>query len=161
MGHAAETSPDQQLELERQVCFALSVASRAVIGVYRPILEPLGLTHPQYLVMLALWQYSPLTVKDLSGHLRLEPATLSPLLKRLEIAGLVVRQREAADERALRLTLTEAGWALRAQALAVPGQVMERTGMDVDELLRLHSVLTSVIERVHPTAIDSRIPLPE
>lgn len=153
--------PDDWLELDRQVCFALSVASRAVIGVYRPVLEPLGLTHPQYLVMLAMWQYSPLTVKDLSAHLHLEPATISPLLKRLETAGLIVRQRNPEDERALRLTLTESGRALREQALAVPGQVMERTGMSIDELQELHAVLTSVISRVDPDAIDSRTLLPE
>src|SRR5215207_3553498 len=75
---------DDLLALENQVCFALAVAARGVIGIYRPILEPLGLTHPQYLVMLALWQRSPRTVRDLGEALQLEPATLSPLLKRLE-----------------------------------------------------------------------------
>jgi DNA-binding MarR family transcriptional regulator len=152
---------DEQLLLEHQVCFALSVASRAVIGVYRPILEPLGLTHPQYLVMLAMWQHAPMTVKELSGHLRLEPATLSPLLKRLESAGLVVRRRDPADERTLRLTLTDAGQALRERALAVPGEVMRRTGMEADELARLHAVLTSVIDHVDPEAIDRRTSLPQ
>src|SRR5690348_3015948 len=89
------------LALENQVCFALAVASRSVIGLYRPLLEPMGLTHPQYLVMLALWQYAPLSVKDLSRLLQLEPATLSPLLKRLETAGLVERRRASDDERSL------------------------------------------------------------
>src|ERR1700710_3345454 len=77
------------LELERQVCFALSIASRSVLAVYRPLLEPLGLTHPQYLVMLALWGRSPLSVKELAGLLALDPGTLSPLLKRLEAVGRV------------------------------------------------------------------------
>lgn len=152
---------DSQLELEHQVCFALSVASRAVIGIYRPILEPLGLTHPQYLVMLAMWQHAPLTVKELSGLLHLEPATLSPLLKRLESAGLVVRRRNPADERALRLTLTDAGRALRKQALEVPGKVMAATGMSLDQVRQLQQVLTGVIESVDPAAIDQRTSLPQ
>jgi DNA-binding MarR family transcriptional regulator len=160
MAHVG-SRPDDLLELDQQVCFALSVASRAVIGIYRPVLAPLGLTHPQYLVMLAMWQYSPLTVKVLSSHLHLEPATISPLLKRLETAGLIERQRDPDDERALRLTLTESGRALRERALDVPGQVMERTGMSFNELQELHAVLTSVISRVDPDAIDSRTSLPE
>ncbi|GAB3878411.1 hypothetical protein GCM10027612_02560 [Microbispora bryophytorum subsp. camponoti] len=97
------------LALENQVCFALAVASRSVIGLYRPLLEPMGLTHPQYLVMLALWQYAPLSVKDLSRLLQLEPATLSPLLKRLETAGLVERRRASDDERSLAIVLTGEG----------------------------------------------------
>src|SRR5690606_22628665 len=100
--------------------------SRAVIGLYRPVLEPLGLTHPQYLVMLALWERSPRTVRDLGEALYLEPATLSPLLKRLEHAGLVTRSRRADDERSLDVTLTPAGIALRAKAESVPGQIVER-----------------------------------
>src|ERR1700710_1959393 len=89
------------LALDRQVCFALAAASRSVIGLYRPVLEPLGLTHPQYLVMLALWEQSPRTVRNIGEALHLEPATLSPLLKRLEAAGLLTRARSGADERAL------------------------------------------------------------
>jgi MarR family transcriptional regulator, organic hydroperoxide resistance regulator len=133
------------LALESQVCFALSVASRSVVAVYRPLLEPMGLTHPQYLVMLALWQHAPLSVKDLSGLLQLDPGTLSPLLKRLEAAGYVRRQRDPDDERALAVTLTDAGTALRAQAEKVPAAVVARLGMDLDELRRLHTSLTRVI----------------
>ncbi|MFD0787134.1 MarR family winged helix-turn-helix transcriptional regulator, partial [Micromonospora azadirachtae] len=97
------------LALEEQVCFALSVAARSVVAVYRPLLEPMGLTHPQYLVMLALWQYAPLSVRELSRLLQLDPGTLSPLLKRLEATGYVHRERAAADERSLAVTLTAAG----------------------------------------------------
>ena len=97
------------LALDRQVCFALAVASRTVIGLYRPLLEPMGLTHPQYLVMLALWEEEPLRVSEVADRLSLEPATLSPLLKRLEAAGLVVRERDRADERAVAVSLTTAG----------------------------------------------------
>src|SRR3954452_21888627 len=92
------------LALEEQVCFALSVAARSVIAVYRPLLEPMGLTHPQYLVMLALWQHAPLSVKELSQMLQLEPATLSPLLKRLETSGFLRRPRASGDERSLAVT---------------------------------------------------------
>ena len=91
------------LKLDRQVCFALAVASRSVIGLYRPLLEPMRLTHPQYLVMLALWEQSPRSAKDLGAVLRLDAATLSPLLKRLEAVGYVTRQRSTADERRFRL----------------------------------------------------------
>jgi DNA-binding MarR family transcriptional regulator len=133
------------LALESQVCFALAVASRRVIGLYRPVLEPLGLTHPQYLVMLALWQYEPLSVRRLGELVSLEPATLSPLLKRLEAIGYLHRTRDVADERSLKVTLTEAGRSLRDRALAVPGTIMGKLEMDVDELRDLHAVLTEVI----------------
>lgn len=133
------------LALERQVCFALAVASRTVISVYRPVLEPMGLTHPQYLVMLALWGEEPLSVTDLSRRLELDPATLSRLLRRLESAGLVRRDRNPADERSLAVSLTGAGRDLRTQALAVPGTVLERLGMGLDELMDLRDRLTEVI----------------
>ncbi|MGK5441159.1 MarR family winged helix-turn-helix transcriptional regulator [Micromonospora sp. URMC 105] len=133
------------LALEQQVCFALSVAARGVVAVYRPLLEPMGLTHPQYLVMLALWQHAPLSVRELSRLLQLDPGTLSPLLKRLEAAGLVRRERDAADERSLAVTLTAGGQALRARAEQIPPAIVARLGMPVEELLRLHTMLTEVI----------------
>lgn len=125
---------DDLLALENQLCFALVTAARNVVSIYRPILEPLGLTHPQYLVMLALWEQSPRSLNDLAAALALEPATASPLVKRLEADGLIVRQRSAADERRLDITLTEAGRALRDRALEVPGQVMAAVGMDIAEI---------------------------
>lgn len=133
------------LALDRQVCFALAVASRSVIGVYRPLLEPLQLTHPQYLVMLALWERSPRSVKDISASLRLDPATLSPLLKRLEALGYVTRRRSAEDERLLAVELTATGRELRSEAEKIPPAVVERLGIDVPELLDLHRALTRVI----------------
>ncbi|GAA3966736.1 hypothetical protein GCM10023085_56510 [Actinomadura viridis] len=146
-GMAAPATLDDldPLALENQVCFALAVASRSVIAVYRPLLEPMGLTHPQYLVMLALWQHAPLSVKDLSRMLQLEPATLSPLLKRLEAAGLVQRRRAGGDERSLSVVLTGAGRALREEALKIPPAIVERLDMDIAELRGLHQVLTRVI----------------
>lgn len=133
------------LALDRQVCFALAAASRSVIAVYRPVLEPMGLTHPQYLVMLALWERSPRTVRDIASALLLEPATLSPLLKRLEAAGLLTRQRSEDDERALAVTLTDKGVALRSQAERVPGQVVERLGLPVAQLERVRDELSALI----------------
>ena len=136
---------EDPLKLDRQVCFALSVASRSVIGIYRPLLEPYGLTHPQYLVMLALWERSPRSVKDLAQTLRHEPATLSPLLKRLEALGYVTRGRSRSDERQLMVELTEAGRALRAEAEKIPYRVVEKLGMEVAELEALHAALSRVI----------------
>jgi DNA-binding MarR family transcriptional regulator len=133
------------LALDRQVCFALATANRSVIAVYRPVLEAIGLTHPQYLVMLALWERSPRTVRDLGDALLLEPATLSPLLKRLETAGLVSRTRNARDDRALDIELTADGRALRAQAEAVPGTIVERLGLPLEELERMRDSLTRLV----------------
>ncbi|MBM9469039.1 MarR family winged helix-turn-helix transcriptional regulator [Nakamurella leprariae] len=133
------------LALESQLCFAMVVAARTVVAAYRPVLEPLGLTHPQYLVMLALWQHAPLSVKRLAELLKLEPPTLSPLVKRLEAAGLVTRQRDPDDERVLQVRLTEAGVALRRQAEQVPPTIAARFGMDDADLVRLRDELTAVI----------------
>ena len=136
---------EDPLALDRQVCFALSVASRSVIAIYRPLLKPYGLTHPQYLVLLALWDRAPRSVKDLAGTLRAEPATLSPLLKRLEALGYLSRERDRSDERALTVDLTDAGRALRAEAEKIPYRVVETLGMEVAELEQLHAALARVI----------------
>jgi DNA-binding MarR family transcriptional regulator len=133
------------LALDRQVCFALVTTARRVVGVYGPVLEPLGLTHPQYLVMLALWERSPRRVRDLADALYLEPATLSPLLKRLESTGLIERRRDPDDDRALAVSLTPAGVLLRNRALAVPGQVMERLGVGIPELERTRDTLNDLL----------------
>lgn len=143
-----EESAEDLLELDRQVCFALAVASRSVIGVYRPILEPLGLTHPQYLVMLALWGSAPLRFGDLAEMLRLDPATLSPLVKRLEQSGLVERTPVHGDERTFHLAPTEEGRALRERALDVPPAVIERLGLPVERLLALRGELAAIIAAV-------------
>jgi MarR family transcriptional regulator, organic hydroperoxide resistance regulator len=144
----AMTAPTDEIDplaLENQVCFALAVAARSVIALYRPLLEPMGLTHPQYLVMLALWGDEPLSVTELSGMLALDPGTLSPLLKRLEAQGYVERRRVPGDERTLAVTLTEAGRALRTDAERIPPAIVERLGMPLEELMRLHGDLTAVI----------------
>src|SRR4051812_30137038 len=139
------SAAEDMLALERQVCFALSVAARNVVAVYRSVLEPLGLTHPQYLVMLALWQHGPLSVKELSRLLQLDPGTLSPLLKRLESSGLLRRERDAKDQRNLALALTDKGRALRAEAERIPPGIVERLGMPIERLMSLRAALTEVI----------------
>lgn len=133
------------LALDRQVCFALVVASRSVLSVYRPLLEPMGLTHPQYLVMLALWEQSPRSVGEIAGLLQLDSPTLSPLLKRLEAAGLLTRRRSNDDERRLDIELTTLGRELRREAEKIPPAIVERLGVDVAELEALHASLTKVI----------------
>ncbi|MBP3978750.1 MarR family winged helix-turn-helix transcriptional regulator [Microbacterium sp. BLY] len=135
------TDTDDLLRLENQLCFAVVTAARNVVAIYRPILEPLGLTHPQYLVMLALWERAPRTLNDLAADLALEPATASPLVKRLEADGLVVRQRSSEDERRLEITLTDAGAALRARAVDVPRQVMAAVGMGIGDIAALRDGL--------------------
>jgi DNA-binding MarR family transcriptional regulator len=139
------SSGEDALALEHQVCFALSVAARNVVAVYRPFLEPMGLTHPQYLVMLALWQHGELSVKALSMLLQLDPGTLSPLIKRLEVAGLVRRDRDPRDERALAIALTDQGRGLRARAESIPPGIVDRLDMDLAELTTLREALTRMI----------------
>ncbi|OBC10848.1 MULTISPECIES: MarR family winged helix-turn-helix transcriptional regulator [unclassified Gordonia (in: high G+C Gram-positive bacteria)] len=136
-----DTNP---LLLERQVCFALAVANRSVLRIYRRLLDPLGLTHPQYLVMLALWESEPRAVKDIGAVLQLDSATLSPLLKRLEQQQLIVRRRRGDDERNVDVDLTSSGRALREQALSIPGAVVDALGVELSDLEELHRALTRV-----------------
>ncbi|MBA8794122.1 DNA-binding MarR family transcriptional regulator [Friedmanniella endophytica] len=152
---AAEPAADP-LSLERQVCFALAVASRNVISVYRPVLEELDLTHPQYLVMLALWEDAPLSLSEIGRLLQLELATLSPLVKRLEAIGYVTRSRDPKDERSIRIGLTPTGARLRERALAVPVTVMERLRLDESDVLALHAALTPLIERSREALTEAR-----
>jgi DNA-binding MarR family transcriptional regulator len=149
--NTSETAETNLLSLPNQVCFALAIASRSVNSAYRPILEPYGLTHPQYLAMLALWDHSPRSVRELGQELRLDPATLSPLLKRLQTAGLISRERSSHDERMLAVALTDAGVALREQALTIPPRVIEQLGMSIEELETLRSSLWRVIAATQAT----------
>lgn len=143
---------DEDLLLEHQLCFALSVASRSVVGAYKPVLEKLGLTHPQYLVMLALWEESPRSVRSLGAALAMEPATLSPMLKRLETAGLLTRNRAPGDDRSLAVELTAAGHSLREQAAEVPGTMMERLNLTRDQVQELNEAMRRLIEAAQPAA---------
>ncbi|WP_435299128.1 MarR family winged helix-turn-helix transcriptional regulator [Timonella sp. A28] len=145
----SDTDKIDPLALESQVCFALTRASRSVVALYRPVLEPLRLTHPQYLVMLALWQHAPLSIKELSALLHLDPGTLSPLVKRLELLGYIRRGRDHNDERSLAIVLTDAGKDLRQQAEDIPTRMMARLGMSRSELEALHASMTKLIAAAH------------
>ncbi|PXX52688.1 MarR family transcriptional regulator [Nocardia tenerifensis] len=129
------------LTLDEQICFPLYAASRAMTAVYRPKLERLGLTYPQYLVMLALWERDGRSVGEVCHALALDSGTLSPLLKRLEAAGFVRRRRSAADERRVEIQLTDRGRALRAQAAAIPAEMAAACGLSPDELTALRAML--------------------
>lgn len=130
--------------LDQALCFAIYSAGLAFNRVYKPILDPLGLTYPQYLVMIALWEAEGQTVSELGQHLFLESNTLTPLLKRLEAAGLVSRARDKADERQVRVSLTEKGKGLLKDASCVPEQVLAATGLTVEQLTRLRGSISTL-----------------
>ncbi|GGX08615.1 MarR family winged helix-turn-helix transcriptional regulator [Streptomyces chryseus] len=134
-------SDAELLRLDHQVCFSLHAASRAFGGVYRDALKDLGLTYPQYLAMLVLWEHGPQPVKAIGEQLRLDSGTLSPLLKRLEAAGLVRRERSPEDERSVTVHLTDEGAELRERALPVPRRILAATGLSVEEILGLQQLL--------------------
>lgn len=136
-----------QLALDAQVCFPLHVATRAVGRRYTTLLADVGLTYPQYLTMLALWEAEqPLTVGGLGERLHLDSGTLTPVLKRLEAAGLVVRRRDAADERRVLLEVTEAGVALQEQVADVPQRLWDSLGLDPEDAVRLRDILGRALE---------------
>ncbi len=151
----ADTSHDAAEEgfsllLDDQLCFALYAASRAVTHRYRPLLEDLGLTYPQYLVLLVLWEHSAVPIKDIGAALQLDYGTLTPLIKRLEAAGLVRRERSPEDERTVTVSLTEQGSELRERAARVPGSIGAAMGLsprDFDEARRLLRLLTANVSR--------------
>ncbi|MCK6519978.1 MarR family transcriptional regulator [Myxococcota bacterium] len=134
--------------IDDQLCFALYTASRAMTRAYQPILEPLGLTYPQYLTLLVLWEDDGQRVSALGDRLHLDSATLTPLLKRLEAQGLVRRSRSAQDERVVEVSLTEAGWALRERAAHVPLAMLCQTGLDLGELVALREQLKALTARL-------------
>lgn len=136
------------LRLDQQVCFSLYSAQLAMTKVYRKLLAGLGLTYPQYLVMLVLWEGDSLTVSQIGERLFLDSATLTPLLKRLEAAGLLTRQRAAEDERQVVISLTAEGRALRRKAGAIPEAIFCASGCELDELLELKSRLDGLRERL-------------
>jgi len=135
------TSADKMLALDNQFCFALYSASLAMTKAYKPLLDKLGLTYPQYLAMLVLWQEDGLLVKDIGEKLFLDSGTLTPLLKRLEAAGLVARTRDENDERQVRITLTAEGRALKRRARDIPAQVMCASGQSAQALGALRNQL--------------------
>ncbi|MEV0334069.1 MarR family transcriptional regulator [Nocardia sp. NPDC050717] len=134
------------LTLDEQLCFSLYSASRAMTAVYRPKLERLGLTYPQYLVMLALWERDERSVGELGKALDLDSGTLSPLLKRLEATGYLERRRAADDERRVDIVLTEHGRALRTQACAIPAEMAELVGISTEEFTALRTMLRKLTD---------------
>lgn len=146
--------PADYLRLDNQICFALHAASRAFGGLYRNALRDLGVTYPQYLVMLVLWEHGDMPVKHLGEHLRLDSGTLSPLLKRLEAGGLVTRERSTVDERSVTVRLTPSGDALRNRAHQVPQQIAAATGLSLTDLsdlrARLHHLTAALDAAVLP-----------
>ena len=140
------------LTLDQQMCFVLSVATRNVVAIYRPLLATVNLTPTQYLAMLALWQQGPLSVRSLGHMLELDSGTLSPLLKRLEALGYVRRGRDPADERSVVVTVTAEGTALRDRAASIPSAVRDRLGMPIDDMEHLIAVLAAVIAATRPAS---------
>ncbi|MGV9564892.1 MarR family winged helix-turn-helix transcriptional regulator [Streptomyces sp. NPDC003480] len=145
---------EEYLRLDQQICFSLHAASRAFNGVYRVVLKELGLTYPQYLVMLVLWERGELPVKRLGEHLRLDSGTLSPLLKRLEAAGLVRRERSTQDERSVHVHLTDDGMALKERALLVPRRIAAATGFDLAEITDLRARLDALTRTLDAAALE-------
>jgi MarR family transcriptional regulator, organic hydroperoxide resistance regulator len=135
---------DDTTGLERMVCFDLYAASRAMTGLYRPALDTLGLTYPQYIAMTVIWHRGTITVRDLGHALHLDSGTLSPLLKRLESQGLVVRSRGSHDERTVLIQATDQGLRLRDRVADLPERLACAVDLSVDELIHLHHLLSRV-----------------
>ena len=145
---APPTSADFMLQLDNQLCFALYSTSLAMTRLYKPLLEELGLTYPQYLAMLVLWEKDGLSVSELGERLYLDSGTLTPLLKRLEAIGLVARIRAVEDERRVHITLTAAGRKLKAKAAKVPGCILTATECSIPELVSLTQQVQSFRQRL-------------
>ena len=142
------TKTDAMLQLDNQLCFALYSTSLAMTKLYKPMLEEMGLTYPQYLAMLVLWEQDGLTVSELGERLYLDSGTLTPLLKRMESAGLVSRIRAVEDERRVHITLTAAGRKLKAKAAKIPGCILSATQCSVPELVSLTQQVQSFRQRL-------------
>jgi MarR family transcriptional regulator, organic hydroperoxide resistance regulator len=148
-------SQEDVLKLENQVCFALYSCAKEMTKLYQPLLKPLGLTYTQYITMLVLWEHDRLNVKELGGRLFLDSGTLTPLLKKLESSGWIIRTRDNQDERSLLIELTEDGAALKDKAKDIPMQLFCRSGLSVEEALALRSRMQEVlcrIQRFQPVA---------
>ena len=138
-----------QLDLDAQLCFPLYAATRAVTRAYGPLLRDFGLTYPQYLTLLALWDDGePMSVGELGSRLRLDSGTLTPLLKRLEQAGFVTRRRDSDDERRVLVAVTTAGWDLRDQVADVPTRLVESLGLNATESRQLRRLLDGLLDRL-------------
>lgn len=153
-----KTESYPQLELDRQLCFPLYAAARAVVRAYAPLLADVGLTYPQYLVMLAMWDArgEEMAVGDVGRRVQLDTGTLTPLLKRLEAAGHLHRRRDPADERRVLIELTPQGWALRDRVAHVPGELVRAMQLDLSDVELLRGVLTRLVEHLEPGGATPR-----
>lgn len=148
-GNGGKTGGGDALRLDSQLCFAVYSTAHAFTRLYKTLLDALGLTYPQYLVMLILWEGDNLAVKELGGKLQLDSGTLTPLLKRLETAGLIRRTRDPRDERLVRVSLTPAGAELRTKAATVPQAVLAASGCSLDELADLKTALLDLRDHLN------------
>ena len=146
--NTSPTLPAQALLLDNQLCFALYSASLAMTKLYKPLLDEMGLTYPQYLVLLALWEQDGQTVSELGQRLHLDSGTLTPLLKRMEAADWLMRLRDTADERRVLIRLTAAGRQLKARARRIPGCVLQAAQCELDEVLTLTRQVQSLRDRL-------------
>ncbi|MCY9663626.1 MarR family transcriptional regulator [Paenibacillus alginolyticus] len=142
-------SSSEFLKLENQLCFSLYASSRAITRMYRPFLEGLGITYPQYLVLLVLWDQKESTVKELSEKLDLDSGTLTPMLKRMEAQQLVQRKRSSEDERVVNIQITEAGLALYEKALCIPQSLLASSGLSPEEIYKFNEQLKRIISSVN------------
>ena len=143
------SSKDDLLKLDRQLCFALYSGSRGIIRMYRPILEKLDITYPQYLVLLVLWEYGQMNVRDMGEKLFLDSGTLTPLLKRMERQGIVLRERSIKDERTVLISLTDKGRMLKEEALSIPLQLANNLDIDRKEYETLMVALKRLIAKMN------------
>lgn len=141
-----------RLRLDQQICFPLYAATNLIQRLYRPLLEPLGLTYSQYLVMLVLWERSPVAIGEIRACLHLDIGTLSPLLKRMEQGGFIVRARDTEDERRVLVTLTAQGLALHKQAAEIPDRLAKQTGLDLSEVESLRDGTQALVAKLAAAA---------
>lgn len=147
---------EDYLKLDKQMCFSVYVLHREIMQQYRPILEAVDLTYPQYITMMALWENTPQTVNQLGEKLKLDNGTLTPLLKRLEAKNLLTRTRSKADERVVQIALTEDGQKLKEKATCVPMQILKALNLDIEDMLQLKSMSDKVVGQTKKTREGSR-----
>lgn len=152
--------PDQEiyseLKLENQLCFPIYACSREITKMYQPLLDEIGVTYSQYLVLLVLWEQEQCTVKELGEALYLDSGTLTPLLKRMQTAGLIMRERSTSDERKVNISLTEKGWELREQARSIPQSIVQHACLKVEEHNDLLKLFNSLLQRVHQINAENK-----
>ena len=143
---------EHNLKLEEHLCFSLYACSRAILRLYRPYLDELQLTYPQYLVLVTLWEKQHSTIKELGEALDLDTGTLTPLLKRMEAAGLIERRRDTADERVVNISITPEGKELQKKAACVPQSLLVASGMEIEELTQLNAMIMRLLEHVNTSS---------